>query len=61
MNRRKQIVTALKGHRLDSMSQDSGSHCECGSDSRYDQRYGDFQWKTIDEHRADMIIYELGL
>ena len=54
------LVKALRGHRLDTMSQDSGNHCVCGSDSRFEQRDGDLPWKNMDEHRAHMIRRALG-
>jgi hypothetical protein len=50
------IAAALRGHRLDAMSQDSGQHCKCGSDSRFEQQDGDHPWSSIDEHRADMVL-----
>jgi hypothetical protein len=57
---RSKIAAALKGHRLDTMSQDSGNHCTCGSDSRFEQRDGDHPWTSIDEHRADVVMRALG-
>lgn len=53
---RERIAAALKGHRYDSMSQDSGMHCICGSDSRFEQRDGDHPWSTFEEHLADVVI-----
>jgi hypothetical protein len=53
---RSRIAVALKGHRLDTMSQDSGQHCVCGSDSRFEQANGDHPWTSIYEHRADMVM-----
>lgn len=53
---RAQIIAALMGHQLNTMSQDSGKHCACGSDSRFEQREGDHPWTSIDEHRADMVM-----
>lgn len=55
-NMRTRVAEALRGHRLDSMSQDSGNHCVCGSDSRFEQRDGDHPWATIDEHLADVVL-----
>lgn len=56
---RELIAAALSGHRLDTMNQDSGNHCMCGSDSRFDQRDGDHPWASIDEHRADLVLRAL--
>lgn len=57
------VVTAsLQGHRLDTMSQDSGLQCECGSDSRFTQLRGaheDPPWRTIEQHRAQVIARAL--
>lgn len=58
---RERIAAALKGHRYDSMSQDSGMHCVCGSDSRFmqvNQITGrqDPPWSEFSEHLADVVI-----
>lgn len=59
---RERIAEALKGHRYDSMSQDSGMHCVCGSDSRFLQvrtatGQKDLPWTTFEEHLADMVLW----
>jgi hypothetical protein len=51
-------------HRYDTVSQDSGMQCICGSDSRFVQRFGhrvDGTWETFGEHQADVAIYWLHL
>ena len=58
------ITEELAKHGLDTMSQDSGMHCHCGSDSRYKQLRGaldDPPWQTIDEHRAWQVLEALRL
>ena len=52
----KTLADALKGHRLDTMSQDSGQQCVCGSDSRFTRRDGTGPWSSIDEHRAQLVL-----
>lgn len=49
------FAVALHGHSVDALSQDSGQHCACGSDSRFSQQDGrDLPWADIDEHRAQV-------
>lgn len=50
------VYLELKKHRLDTMSQDSGWHCDCRSDSRYAQHDDDGTWTDIDDHRAQMVM-----
>jgi len=52
-----QLARYLDGHSLDTMSQDSGQRCQCGSDSRFLQWEGiDPPWTTIDMHRAQLAV-----
>lgn len=53
---REVLAQALEGHRYDTMSQDSGMQCLCGSDSRFEQRGGDLPWATYTEHLADVAL-----
>lgn len=57
------LARNLTGHRYDSMSQDSGQQCTCGSDSRFEQRNRNGQidpsWDTMDEHLADVVLATL--
>lgn len=54
---RAELATELKRHRYDSMSQDSGLQCICGSDSRFIQFGGhDMPWTTFEDHLADVAI-----
>jgi hypothetical protein len=58
------IAEELAKHRLDTFNQDSGQHCVCRSDSRFQQLRGaldDPPWQTIDEHRAWMVLEALRL
>lgn len=48
------LVEVLRPHRLDTLNQDSGKHCRCGSDSRFDG------WGNMDEHRAAVVAEWLG-
>lgn len=51
-----ELIDAIRGHRLDTLSQDSGKHCVCGSDSRFEQRDDDLPWDSVDEHRANLLV-----
>ena len=53
---RELLAKALAGHRHDSFNQDSGNHCVCGSDSRFEQNNGDHPWKNFSEHLADVAL-----
>lgn len=51
-------------HRYDTMSQDSGMQCTCGSDSRFVQKFNDRtdeKWNNFGEHLADVAMYWLHL
>lgn len=51
------LAVELSMHDTDTMSQDSGKQCICGSDSRFTQQDGDDpQWETIDVHRAQQVV-----
>lgn len=52
---RETLKVALRGHHLDTMSQDSGQHCDCRSDSRFEQGNGDLPWSSMAEHRIHML------
>lgn len=62
---RKRLARALKDHRYDSMSQDSGKHCICRSDSRFEQTWPngrvDPPWETFEEHLVDVVEWTVGL
>lgn len=60
MSLKETLIKALGGHRLDTISQDSGQHCICGSDSRFEQLGGDLPWKNIDEHRVNILLKIIG-
>jgi hypothetical protein len=56
------LCRELEAHRYDSVSQDSGSHCICGSDSRFVQQLDgrlDDPWNNFGEHQADVAMYWL--
>lgn len=58
------LAQELKWHRYDTMSQDSGLQCVCGSDSRFtrgidgDESY-DPPWENFDMHVAQVIVGKL--
>lgn len=58
---RQELGAVLNKHRHDSFSQDSGNHCVCGSDSRFEQRDGDHPWTTFGEHLYDVFISNASL
>jgi hypothetical protein len=58
--RRAPLTKALTGHSYDTMSQDSGMQCTCGSDSRFTQHDGsDLPWTTFEEHLANVALAAL--
>jgi hypothetical protein len=58
--RRAPLTKALTGHSYDTMSQDSGMQCTCGSDSRFTQHDGsDLPWATFEEHLANVALAAL--
>lgn len=59
MSTRETLAKALEGHKYDTLSQDSGMQCTCGSDSRFEQRGGDMPWSTFTEHLADVALRAL--
>lgn len=58
---RDELGTELARHTLDTMSQDSGMQCICGSDSRFEQRKGDHPWTTFGQHLADVALNLIGV
>lgn len=52
------LTEDLQKHRINTMSQDSGQHCTCGSDSRF-QQANDPPWSIFEEHVAAMAVQHL--
>lgn len=57
--RQADLATVIASHRLDTMSQDSGQHCICHSDSRVEQPDNDGPWSTIHDHIAGRVMQHL--